>query len=143
MEGCGVEAGGKAFRGHPPYPAGVAYAPSQIHRPHFPDRAHRGGGGPSGQACRNDFAEAREKAGTAEWDENTLPHRFSSYHLTHPNDLKKTSVEMGHTTGPTTKQHYLNADPAAEGAKFWKLTTGTDEGKMIRTAGEARHKPRA
>ena len=99
MEGCGVEAGGKAFRGHHPYPAGVAYAPSQIYRPHLPDRAPRGGGGPSGQACRNDFDEAREKAGITEWDENTLRHRFSSYHLTDPNDLKKTSVEMGHPTG--------------------------------------------
>ena len=111
--------------------------------PIFPTGRPEGVGGPSGQACRNDFDEAREKAGIAEWDENTLRHRFSSYHLTHPNDLKKTSVEMGHPTGPTTKQHYLNADPAAEGAKFWKLTPGTDQGKIIRTAGEARHNRRA
>jgi integrase len=111
--------------------------------PIFPTGRPEGVGGPSGQVCRNDFDEAREKAGTAEWDENTLRHHFSSYHLTDPNDLKKTSVEMGHATGQTTQQHYLNADPAAESAKFWKLTTGTDEGKMIRTAGEARHKRRA
>jgi integrase len=95
-------------------------------------------GKPSTQAYRDDFAEAREKAGITEWDENTLRHCFGSYRVADTNDLKKVSLEMGHTTEQTTKQHYLNTVPAAEGAKFWKLTPGTDEGKIIRAEEKTR-----
>lgn len=83
-------------------------------------------GKPSGQAYRNDFAAAREKAGIAEWDENTLRHCFGSYRLADTNDLKKTSVEMGHTTEQTTRQHYLNAVSSANGKAFWELRPEQD-----------------
>ena len=113
----------------------------QLTGPIFP--TGRTEGKPSAQAYRNDFAEAREKAGITKWDENTLRHCFGSYHLADTNDLKKTSVDMGHANEDTTKQHYLNNVPAAEGAKFWNLRPGTGEEKIISTDGETQHKRRA
>jgi integrase len=95
------------------------------------------------EAYRNDFVKARQKAGIAGWDENTLRHCFGSYRVAETNDLKKVSLEMGHTTEKTTKQHYLNAVTAAEGAKFWNLRPGTGDEKIIRTEGDTKHKRRA
>jgi len=113
----------------------------QLAGPVFP--TGRTEGKASGQAYKKDFAKAREKAGITEWDENTLRHCFGSYRVADTNDLKKVSLEMGHTTEQTTKQSYLNNVPAAEGAKFWNLRPGTGDEKIIRTEEETRHKRRA
>lgn len=113
----------------------------QLTGPVFP--TGRAEGKASAEAYRHDFVKAREKAGITEWDENTLRHCFGSYRVADTNDLKKVSLEMGHTTEQTTKQHYLNHVTAAEGAKFWNLRPGTGEEKIISTDGETQHKRRA
>lgn len=87
--------------------------------PIFPEG--RSKGKVSSQAYRNDFSIAREQAGILEWDENTLRHCFGSYRLAETNDLKRTSVEMGHTNEQTTRQHYLNAVTSADGKAYWNL----------------------
>ena len=75
----------------------------------------------SPQLYRVGFVKAREAAGIAVWDENTLRHTYGSYRVASINDLERVRVEMGHSSSRTTTEHYVNAVRAKDAAEFWAI----------------------
>jgi len=70
---------------------------------------------------RQQFDQAREAAGIADWPDNGLRHSFASYHMAHFKNAASTALELGHHDSRVTFGHYRELVKPKDAERYWNI----------------------
>ena len=67
----------------------------------------------------------RKQVGLYEnWPHDGLRHSYGTFHFAKFQDLGKTSAQMGHSTPPITRKHYVRREAPSRAGEYWNICLG-------------------